>query len=1425
MIKRMLLLLCLPLLFLTGKVCAQNTALFQMTLDYAIMGFGDEATCGSLFELYALFPTGSRVMASGSLDGIRDGVVWNYPTKTIVYSKDNPITGIATYGKRKRSCNNTAESKETDYSLPGTLDCYDINVGNLFAGYNQESNIHVTIKPVSNVYNLEITTNEVYPNNSNMDYDITAYYTDGSSDQLYAFIWTAPNTSGNTTINKTFNAINSTGKTISTIHISSYTRINGTGVQKVLDLPVNTVPDMPDQVYSGVFSSLGNNSNIKVSYKKVMNQLVYGPVAGSNILPTNSDITLTGPSGIATSQYVWTYSTDDGASWTNYKGGVNPLVISGNSLFGANYLQYLNKLIRVKMFPICAPDRESATVTLDYRLSTPRIVSMTPKNISCTGANDGGFKLTFDRQLYPGETLNVEVKDIAVGTGGTVHNDINAVIAADGTYTWPSGTLSASRYQITVTGGYNGRATYADGVSPTIFTLTEPTQVTFTTPVPVDVKCFGGSDGAINLSANGGAGGYIALYKAVADNTYLTKAFTANTGVISGLPVGDYLVQVKDQNGCPGKLSSGDTETGVSLKQPDAALGIDAISITHPTAYGYTDGSITAYLKGGTPPYNIAWKKADGTVLTPTNVNNGTTISNQPDGDYILTVTDANYNAADTRQGCVLSNTFTLKQPPLLVAGIQIKDSVSCNGKSDGQLTAVVNGGVPYKNPPYYTYEWYQVLNGTNVAIGQTDETAAGLPAGKYLVKAKDANMITVLSASIDLIDPTPLQVQFNNTAATCYDASNGVLEALVSGGTIPYVYQWSNGPQTILNSGLHAGPYTVALTDYHGCTLSGTASIAQPAAPLAIVQPVMTQPLANGYSDGSIKILLQGGTAHADGTYNVSWQKANGTPLGSGTGQVVAAGYENVLSGIPAGDYTVTITDANYTGPAINMKSCTVTASFTLAEPPPLVISISEQHFVSCKGDADGVLSSSFSGGVPPYTFAWYKEGNAIGQTTSTGSGLTTGTYTIIITDANNIHKSSAPFPLAEPDQLQVQLATSPVTCASGQDGEVNTTVSGGTAPYAYEWTNGATTPVISNLTEGSYLVFVKDSRGCQAQNNAAVFIPNGIVIDAGIIPPICAGSCDGAINTQVSGGIPPYTYEWSNGSTASRIDQLCAGQYKLTIQDNNNCKRVQTFNLPDPAPLKVQLGADKTLCNSQVYTINATIADPVASYTWGGDPAFQASTAQVKVSNSGLYWVEVTDGKGCTGRDTVRIQQVQTDIAASFVVSTQVFRNETVSLINISSPLPERTEWEIPDDPNVTVLQNTALLTELRFADTGIYHITLHSYTGECESAYAKDIAVLDAESLPVPGGAKEPFIGTFEVMPNPNSGQFNVHVTLNKAAEIRLRMFNIISNQLVNDRKESAASEFNLPYQLNITAGTYVLLLETPLGTAIRKIIITQ
>jgi len=1417
-------------------------------------------------------------------------------------------------------------------------------------------------------------------------------------------------------------------------------------------------------------------------------------------------------------------------SWVNFPASFprqNTIRFSGNDLPNNLFLGAIenkeNIYIRVT-YPCGA--QGSNGIILSPRQSSPKIVSVTPVQPACYGDQNGSFIIKFDRALKPRETLIVQLNKQGYADGDEAGLIDERQITLDGnnSYQWPA-DRGAMQYRILLRGYYPG-----DIASPVAtytgtndykrnFEITQPGPIAFNAVKQNDVRCFNGTDGAITITTSGGNGGNTLYYKNDADGiTRQVSTGNATSYTLGGLPPGNYTLWLRDSKGCiPRDANNVEITRTASIGQPAAPLVIDAVNITDPKAFGYADGRITVRVKGGTPnadgSYNIRWTNAGGAVLQQTGtVGSGvysTTLDNQPDGFYTLSVTDANYSVAagGSEQGCTVSATYRLTQPDLLVVTPSVADSISCNGDGDGTLSALASGGIKMPSAPYYSYEWYQLINGTLTGIGQTGPQASGLAAGTYQVKVTDNNGIEKLSDTIRLVNPAPLNIQFVTTPVSCYNGSDGVLTALVAGGTPAYAYDWDGARHSATIQALPTGAYTLRIKDYHGCELTDIAYVPQPAEPLQITAPVLTYPLAYGYSDGSIKILVKGGTPLGGGSYNITWKKADGTVLAGHTGQAVSGGYESLLPNLPAGDYVVTVTDANYTGPdPVNMQSCTVTASFTLTEPPPMLVTIAEHHYVSCKGDADGILAATGSGGVPmngplPYQFEWYKADNGtytpIGQTTDTARGLTTGTYKVIITDWNGITKASDPFLLVEPDLLQVQLTTravscnggndgfvksavsggtlpyswswsnsdatpditdqpagdyhlllvdghgctqqpsavitqpaaplsvtdvtainpkaytytdgsiaitlnggtpnadgsynvqwlnssnqilnnhteqvtangyvttlqntgdgtytlqvkdaqfsictntstsgcyisvantlheppllkaviaehryisckgdsdgalvahatggipltnglpyqyrwfkvsggslqpipqtdsiitgmatgrylvqvtdynnitrssdtftlaepgklavtlsaTAVTCSSGQDGSISTLVSGGTAPFHYEWTTGDTTSNISNLNEGNYLLFVKDAHRCETQNSIDIFIPGGIVIDADIKAPTCNGDCNGYIKTTISGGVPPYRYQWSTGATGAALQNLCAGKYTLTILDANNCKRIQTFNLPDPAPLQVQLGPDVTLCNGQSWLVNADIGDAQASYLWGSTTALQAATPQVTVSATGSYWVNVTDGKGCKGSDTIHIQQNKVDISAEFVAATQVFSNEEVSLVNISNPLPEKVEWIIPSGRNITVLENSTLLTTLRFADTGVYHIQLRSRVGDCEKLFSKDIAVLEKQSFAQPGGAQEPFIQSFEVLPNPNTGQFNVRITLDKAADIRLRLFNIISNQLVNDRKESAAVQFNIGYQLNITAGTYLLLLETPLGNGIRKIIISQ
>jgi len=1464
------------------------------------------------------------------------------------------------------------------------------------------------------------------------------------------------------------------------------------------------------------------DATISIKEEKSYYYLKSGPEVNNTILPTDDKITMTPVySPLIAGDFLWSYRSPDGRSpvFPSQYYKINPVVFSARDLFGNNVDDYVGQEISV--YSIIGCGSLAAASSADYKLiiaqSAPEIVEATGIDFTCPGGSDGRVRVKFNRQLLAGETLDLQVVDPNAGPGGTVRN-IPVTIAADGTFTSPlSIPIPGGTYDITLIGSYKGKPTYTAGDKrKTRITINEPKPLVFSTPVPGAVNCYDGSDGSITLSATGGTPVYKMLYKAAGDPTYNSVNFTANPFKLTGLPKGDYTISATDNYNCPAKSATGATEMTVTVTQPDAPLQTDNVTIVSPLANGSSDGSLTVRLKGGTPladgSYTVTWTKNGQPVIPANTVGTGiysTVLNNITAGTYILTVRDKNYAAAATGNngGCTFTASYTVNEPPVLKADIQVSDSISCYGMADGSLTAIPSGGVPRSVAPYYQFRWYKEVNSTWQDLGITTAKATGLNAGRYRVSVTDANNITRYSDPKDFTEPGDLKIQFTEVPVSCFGGSNGTSTAIVTGGTSPFKYAWNTGSTLPSATALATGTYTLAITDYHGCSTSDISFIGQPAEALQIVSAPITYPRGYGYTDGSIRVLLKGGTKKADGSYNITWKRADGTVLSSYTSSVQTGGYETILNSIGAGDYVLIVTDANYTGTGLasDQQACQIEQPFHVTQPDPIITAVSETHYVSCKGDADGILEVTTTGGIQfagaqPYHYEWYRiiggVSTLLPYTTNTAAGLIAGNYIVIVTDLNSVSKVSDTFRLVEPDLLQmdltvravscnsgtdgfvkskvtggslpytwswtngadsqdiinvsaghyellltdahacivrkdttviepqlplaisdvitvdpkaftytdgsvqvtltggtpttaglysiewtdasgrqltsftqtktangvvtvlqnvgdgdytlkvkdaqfdnstdgstagcyvagtytltepplleaaireyryisclnvsdgqlaahaqggiplatglpykyqwysvvngterlipqtdsiirgmpagdyivkvtdynnitrtspvftlqqpaalnIQFTTSAVTCASGMDGSITSNVSGGTMPYKYEWTNGETTATINDLTEGSYILYVTDAHGCVTLKQEDVFIPDGIKTTPVVKAPTCTDDCDGAITVAVSGGVAPYTYEWENGSRDKDRANLCAGKYTLTITDANNCKRIQSFTLTNPAPLTINVGTDKTICNGQTWTVSAAIADAGASYLWTGDNGFSSDKSAVTFNTAGKYNVQVTDSKGCQGADTIIIKVNQADIAAEFVAPTQAFAGETVSFVNISSPAPEWVEWILPEQ-GVKVAGKTDWLTELQFEDTGLYTISLRAHVGDCETTFTKSISILKGQDFPVPGGAQNPFILDFTVTPNPNEGQFNAHVKLDKQSEIRLRMINIISNQLVSDRKESAATEFNVGYQLNIPSGTYLLLLETPMGNAVRKIVLNK
>jgi hypothetical protein len=946
------------------------------------------------------------------------------------------------------------------------------------------------------------------------------------------------------------------------------------------------------------------------------------------------------------------------------------------------------------------------------------------------------------------------------------------------------------------------------------FTLTQPAPLIVSIN-KTDVTCAGSNNGTAVALISGGTAPH---------------AVTWNTGStalnISNLKEDTYTAQVIDAHGCR-------VNDFTEILTPAPLVIRDAV-VTYPTAFGYTNGTINALVEGGTPAsgqYNVVWRDQDGNGLasiTNTTAPFNTRLHTIGEGAYTLEVTDNNYaSTTGNKDGCIATATYTVIQPPQLTVEVEEMAVISCKGVSDGQLYAKAAGGIEIP-VSRYQYRWLKNTASGWVDMSITDSLLRNVPAGEYRIRITDNNGIVQESTPFNLKEPELLTLSLASTPVTCFNSKNGSVTATIQGGTLPYSTLWNTGSTALALKDLAGGTYSTTITDAHNCTVADQVTLVMPEQ-LRIQETIVTHPLAYNYTDGSVKATVVGGTPLATGHYNVTWKDTNGNSIPTVTN--TAAPFNTLLHTIGDGTYTVEITDANYALTAIDRAAgCRATATYTVVQPPLLTVEVLEEHFVSCKNFSDGRLYARAQGGIEiplnRYQYQWYKSTGAgwslMAVTDSLLNNIPAGVYKVSITDKNGIVKESAPFTLVEPELLTVDLSSTPALCNGSATGTAAALINGGTAPYTIQWSTGNTELSIRNITEGSYFTFVTDTRHCQVKEQVIVTTPNSIVINNLVVKqPTCIAYCDGAISYTVSGGVPPYSYRWNTGATTAGLSALCAGTYTLTVTDANGCFITRTFSITDPAPVPVHLGPDRTLCAGQVFNSNAAIPDPGAVYQWSSIRGFTSTAATVTLKEADEYRVQVTDSKGCIGRDTIIIRQSAALIAAEFVATTQAFKGEKVAFVNISTPAPEAVEWMVP--AGATVVSRTNYLLELQFEQMGSYTVSLKARVGNCEKQFNKNIAIIEGTPFADPGAAQDPFIKEFTVSPNPNNGAFRAKITLQEAARIKLRLMNVLTNSIVHTQEQGGSREYTLSFNENLAAGTYVLILETAKGSRVHKVII--
>ena len=930
----------------------------------------------------------------------------------------------------------------------------------------------------------------------------------------------------------------------------------------------------------------------------------------------------------------------------------------------------------------------SATYTITQPASNLTSTA-TNTTVTCNGGSNGSINLTPAGGVSPytftwsNSATTEDINNIAAGAYSVTITDANgcstsrsvnitqpSAITITETHTNATCAGGNGNIDVSVTGGIspytyawiNGAATQdLTGVSANTYTVTvadangctASRSITITqpgnlaaTPNATTPSCNGNNNGTISLTVTGGSTPYSYLWSNGSTNASAT-----------GLIAGTYTATVTDVNGCSVSVSS-------ALTQPQP-LAVTA-STANVSCNGGTNGSITTSVTGGTTAYTYNW---NGGITTPNRTNIAA-------GSYFLTVTDS--------RGCTASLSAVITQPSALTIS-ETHTNVQCNATSTGAIDVTLTGG-----SPAYTYAW---------ADGATTQDRNNLAAGTYRVTATDTRGC-IVSVTVAVTQPAAVSVSLNTNNPTCNGAATGTITSTATGGTAPYNYNWNNGATTSNITGATAATYTLTVTDSRSCSATGSSTITQPSA-ISITPTVTSATCAVG-NDGTITLSVSGGT----GAYSYNWgggittpgrtgltagtytvtvtdaagctaslpvavtQFGNGITLSSAATNITCNGQNNGAinitvsggispvtynwnggittedrTGLAAGTYSVTVTDG---------AGCSAIASHTLTQPAAITVTKSTTN-VLCYGATTGSINITVSGGTGAYTYNW-----GGGVTTEDRTGLAAGTYTVTVTDANLCQATNTTAISQPVAALAASGSATAASCYGGDNGAINIAVSGGTTPYVFNWSNGASSQNITGIAAGSYTVTITDAANCSTINTTIVSQPAAaLTTDVVINDVLCFGTASGSVSQTVTGGTSPYTFVWNDGNTLQNRTGLIAGNYAVTVTDGNLCTTSVELSINQPSAINIVTAVTDVKCFGEN---NGTISAEVSGGTGASTYIWNTGSTNANLNGliAGTYTITVTDANACTASAAATVAQ-PTALAININSGTSVCANAT--------------------------------------------------------------------------------------------------------------------------------------------------------------------
>jgi hypothetical protein len=781
--------------------------------------------------------------------------------------------------------------------------------------------------------------------------------------------------------------------------------------------------------------------------------------------------------------------------------------------------------------------------------TTEDLQNIAAGNYSLTVTDLNGCFQTLSQQVMQPDSIQITFSPVDE-TCGNANGSVSANITGGinpFTLLWSNSATTSSINSLT---GGMYTLTVADSNSCVMtdsILINNSPEVTIVVDSVIYENCFGDSNGGIFISLTNGTFPFSYNWSDASTNADLSNVIA-----------GTYSVTVTDNNGCTGAKTD-------NILQP-AALTTTTSSVN--STCGNPNGTATATPAGGTSPYSFLW--SDGQT-TQTAIGLSATT-------YTVTVTDSH--------GCTFITSETVSNTAGPVLALDSIHDENCFGDSNGDIFVSPSGGT---SP--FTYLW------SNSA---TDEDLQNVIAGTYSVIITDNNSCTdTLSATIN--EPSAVSATTSSVNSTCGNA-NGTATVNPSGGNSPYTFLWSDGQTAQTATGLSAVTYTVTVTDSHGCTFVTSETVSDTPGPVLALDSIHDENCF-GDANGDIFISFTGGTGTMDylwsngattedlqdvavGAYTVmitddnnctatlsgiitqpsqvgtttssvnsTCGNPNGTATANPTGGTGPYTYlwsngqtTQTATGLMAVTHTVTVTDSH---------GCSFTTSETVSNTPGPIVLLDSIHSENCFGDSNGDIFISLSDGTPPFNFVWSNS-----STSEDLQNVSFGNYTVTVTDNNNCTATLSAF-ISQPQLLTASTSSTNSTCGNA-NGTATVTPSGGTNPYSYLWSDAQTIQTAINLLAGNYSVTSGPSLTLDSVKNEN-----------------CFGQSIGGIFITITGGTPPITYVWSNGSTAQDLQNVPAGNYSVTVTDNNNCTVTHSDVITEPTLLTATSSSTNSTCS----------------------------------------------------------------------------------------------------------------------------------------------------------------------------------------------------------------------------------------------------